>query len=99
MSNPPKGAREDEERGFLRDEGERGRPGPKNLSQGRPDRLDDARDPVVSPKDGRHPAAPDTLDADKGQRKAEENANRETLDTDELRDAYSQNDPGVRTKE
>lgn len=94
----PNPTSDDEEHGFLRDDGEKDRPGPKSTAAGNPGRLDDSPNPVVSPDDERHPNAPGTLNADKGPRAGEETANSKAVNTDELGDAYSRNDPGVTTK-
>ena len=61
--------------------------------------IDEGNNPVLMPRDERFPNAPDTLNADKGPRPAEETANRETLNTQELEDAYAQTDPGVTPKD
>lgn len=94
---------EEEDHGILRDDGETGRPRPELSPEERARRLDvdvgEEDNPVLMPEDDRFPDTPETFNADKGARPGEENANRENLDTDALRDAYSQNDPGVKTKE
>lgn len=82
-----------EDRGVLRDDGQKDRP-----SEGVQARIDQGNNPVLMPRDRRFPNAPETLNADKGSRPAEETANRERMDTQELIDAYSENDPGVETK-
>ena len=61
--------------------------------------IDAQRNPVVSPRDGRMPNTPDTLNADKGSRKATPGALKAAPDEELLQDAYSQNDPGVETKQ
>lgn len=88
-----------EEHGFLRDDGQKDRPVPETTAQEDGPRLDVGANPVISPDDERHPNAPATLNADKGARKGEANANSDIVNTNELRDAYSKNDPGVTTKD
>ena len=83
------------EHGVLRDDGQKDRP-QSNAAQ---DRIDEGNSPVLDPRDERFPNAPDTLNVDKGARSAEETANRETMNTQEFADAYSENDPGVETRD
>ena len=80
--------------GVLRDDGQKDRP----VAEGAGTHLDEGNNPVLMPSDERFPNAPDTLNADKGSRPAEETANRENLNTQELVDAYAQTDPGVTPK-
>ena len=82
-------------RGVLGDDGQKDRPKDEGVSE----RIDEGNNPVLMPRDERFPNAPDTLNADKGPRPAEETANRETLNTQELEDAYAQTDPGVTPKD
>lgn len=94
---------EEEDHGILRDDGETDRPRPELSPEERARRLDvdvgEEENPVLMPEDDRFPDTPETFNADKGDRPAEERANRETLDMEELGDAYSKNDPGINTKE
>lgn len=94
---------EEEDHDVLRDDGEMDRPRPNLSAKEKAERLDvdtgEEENPVLMPEDDRFPSTPETFDADKGARPGEENANRETLHTDLLRDAYSQNDPGAKTRD
>tara|TARA_R110000803_G_scaffold87395_1_gene154075 strand:- start:2124 stop:2510 length:387 start_codon:yes stop_codon:yes gene_type:complete len=81
-----------DDHGVMRDDGQ-----PRPAGNGGV-HVDDRRHPVVSPDDDRSPNAADTLNADKGAREATPEAIKPSPDTEELEDAYSQNDPGVTTK-
>ncbi|KCZ48185.1 hypothetical protein [Hyphomonas pacifica] len=89
----------DGEHGFLRDDGQKDRPQPDETAADRAEHLDEGNNPVLMPRDGRHPNAPDTLNADKGAESARPGALKPAPDTQELEDAYSKNDPGVKTKD
>ncbi|KCZ60141.1 hypothetical protein HY30_12935 [Hyphomonas chukchiensis] len=78
--------------GVLRDDGQ---PRPEGDDS---QHIDAQRNPVVSPRDQRMPNTPDTLNADKGSRKATPGALKAAPDNEILEDAYSKNDPGVETK-
>ena len=95
MTNLPINAKTERgEHGVLRDDGQKDRPQSDAVQY----RIDEGNNPVLDPRDERFPNAPDMLNADKGARSAEETANRETMNTQEFDDAYSENDPGVETK-
>lgn len=81
-----------DDHGILRDDGQ---PRPKGDDS---DHIDAGRNPIGSPRDERMPNTPDTLNADKGSRKATPGALKQAPDSELLEDAYSQNDPGVETK-
>ncbi len=81
-----------DDHGILRDDGQ---PRPEGDDS---DHIDAGRSPVGSPRDERMPNTPDTLNADKGSRKATPGALKQAPDSELLEDAYSQNDPGVETK-
>ena len=86
------------EHGFLRDDGQKDRPEVSGTAAERTQRLDEGNNPVLMPRDGRHPNTPDTLNADTGAADTRAGALKQVPDTQELEDAYSQNDPGVETK-
>lgn len=81
-----------DDHGILRDDGQ---PRPEGDDS---DHIDAGRNPVGSLSDERMPNTPDTLNADKGSRKATPGALKQAPDSELLEDAYSQNDPGVETK-
>lgn len=81
-----------DDHGVLRDDGQ---PRPKGDDS---QHIDVQRHPVLSPRDERMPNVPNTLNADKGSRKATPGALKAAPDTEILEDAYSKNDPGVETK-
>ena len=89
----------DGEHGFLRDDGQKDRPDAPGTAAERAQRLDEGNNPVLMPRDGRHPNAPGTLNADTGAEATKAGAKTPAPDTQELEDAYSQNDPGVETKQ
>ena len=89
----------DGEHGFLRDDGQKDRPDAPGTAAERAQRLDEGNNPVLMPRDGRHPNAPGTLNADAGAEATKAGAKTPAPDTQELGDAYSQNDPGVETKQ
>ena len=89
----------DGEHGFLRDDGQKDRPQPDETAAERAKHLDEGNNPVLMPRDGRFPNAPDTLNSDKGAESATPGALKPAPDTQELEDAYSKNDPGVETKD
>ena len=89
----------DGEHGFLRDDGQKDRPDAPSTAAERAQRLDEGNNPVLMPRDGRHPNAPGTLNADTGAEATKAGAKTPAPDTQELEDAYSQNDPGVETKQ
>lgn len=89
----------DGEHGFLRDDGQKDRPDAPGTAAERAQRLDEGNNPVLMPRDGRHPNAPTTLNADTGAEATRAGAKTPAPDTQELEDAYSQNDPGVETKQ
>ena len=89
---------QDGEHGFLRDDGQTDRPEAPGTAAERARRLDEGNNPVLVPRDGRHPNAPQTLNADTGPADTQAGALKRAPDTQELEDAYSQNDPGVETK-
>lgn len=89
----------DGEHGFLRDDGQKDRPQASGTAGERARRLDEGNNPVLMPRDGRHPNTPDTLNADTGAEDSKAGAKTPAPDTQELEDAYSQNDPGVETKQ
>ena len=60
---------------------------------------EEGKNPVLMPRDGRHPNAPETLNADTGAADTKAGALKPAPDTQELEDAYSKNDPGVETKD
>ncbi len=78
------------DRGFLRDDGQ-SRPAKGDDSDAR---LDEGRNPATQPTDDRAPATPDTAGADTGPRKASsgDDANPKPKTTNELDDAYSNDD-------
>ena len=79
--------------GILRDDGQ---PRPEGDDS---QHIDAQRSDVVSPRDDRMPNTPKTLNADKGSRNATPGALKPAPDGELLEDAYSQNDPGVETKQ
>lgn len=81
-----------DDHGVLRDDGQ---PRPKGDDS---QHIDVQRHPVLSPRDERMPNVPNTLNADKGSRKATPGALKAAPDNEILEDAYSKNDPGVETK-
>ena len=81
--------------GVLRDDGQKDRPKDEGVSE----RIDEGNNPVLMPRDGRHPNAPGTLNSDTGAEATKAGAKTPAPDTQELEDAYSQNDPGVETKQ
>ena len=89
----------DGEHGFLRDDGQKDRPDAPGTAAERAQRLDEGNNPVLMPRDGRHPNALGTLNADTGAEATKAGAKTPAPDTQELEDAYSQNDPGVETKQ
>ena len=91
--------RRDGEHGFLRDDGQKDRPDAPGTAAERAQRLDEGNNPVLMPRDGRHPNAPETLNADTGAEATKAGAKTPAPDTQELEDVYSQNDPGVETKQ
>ena len=90
---------QDGEHGFLRDDGQKDRPDAPGTAAERAQRLDEGKNPVLMPRDGRHPNAPETFNADTGAEDTKAGALKQSPDTHELEDAYSQNDPWVETKQ
>lgn len=89
----------DGQHGFLRDDGQKDRPDPDETAAQRAKHLDEGNNPVLVPRDGRHPNTSDTLNSDNGpEEDTSVPAARPAPTTEELEDAYSQNDPGVETK-
>ncbi len=90
---------EDGSHGFLRDDGQKDRPKPDETAAERAEHIDQGNNPVLMPRDGRHPNAPATLNADEGKEDTKAGAKKPLPDRDELKDAYSKNAPGVETKD
>ena len=86
------GQTEGADHGFLRDDGQ-ARPEGTGTEQ-----LDAGNNPVLSPRDERHPNAPATLNSDKGAARSKAEPQTKTPDDELLKNAYSVNRDGVETK-